>query len=651
MKPLIPLVLSLFFVATTVQATGCAQAAAGASTDHASSQIAASTHSTQAVVERLGDRYILPAGAGTKDGSSWANAFDGSAGLQGGWDALQPGQTLWVGSGAYPNARLSISKGGEAGKLKTLAGKDTGGGQPVFTSDFKKSDPAKSGADFITATDGADFWQVQDIHIRNYKIGISSNAGGHQGVRIRNFDVTGSREGISLAGGGTAEQPQLGSHDVEISGCEFVGYTKRGIRLKGGNYDFRIANCVADAGGKEWATEPFHMGFSVEGPRDHDITYVNCVALNNYQDAGASYWNADGFCAERVSNLRFIGCMAFDNTDGGWDLKAENVLLEGCIAVGNKRNYRFWGATTTLIRCLSAESVYPGGTGGALGLWTSGKVTVQNSTFYNSDISPDGGMVTVSNSIIARSKSKPGHAPLGEKEGLKLVGTVLWDEATSQGEDPQFVAPSPLWAGRGDAFNSRKFKESKGYRNVLAGALPFRRTQPLLPGDRSKATDAGTDANDPPKTAAQIALEAALEASTLPLIENSGFESGRASWSQMEAPAFQLRTEGAGEGQKYVAVSAGANRVEVGGKITGLVEGQSYTLSFKSRGNTSKGARIIIRKDARGNYLASTSPSETPEWATKTLKFVAPGKEALIEISVRSVGAFELDDFVVKRAD
>src|SRR5215212_3225898 len=66
------------------------------------------------------DLHLLPQGAGAKDGSSWQNALDGSAGLQAGWDALQPGQTLWVGSGAYPNAKLNISKGGEAGKLKTL---------------------------------------------------------------------------------------------------------------------------------------------------------------------------------------------------------------------------------------------------------------------------------------------------------------------------------------------------------------------------------------------------------------------------------------------------------------------------------------------------------------------------------------------------
>jgi hypothetical protein len=641
MKSFTSLPSLLFCAVTVLQFAGCAQAAAVANTKQSPLQ---SVIHTPAVTERPGDKYVLPAGAGTKDGSSWANAFD-AAGFQAGWDALQPGQTLWVGSGEYSNAQLKIKSGGEAGKLKTIAGKDTGGGAPVFAGTFKKDNPSKSGANFISLSDGADFWSVQDIHVRDYKNGIASSAGGHEGVRIRNFDVTGSREGISLVGGGTPEKPELGSHDVEISDCEFVGYTKRGIRLKGGNYDFRITNCVADAGGKAWATEPFHMGFSVEGPRDHDITYTNCVALNNYHNAGEGYWNADGFCAERVNNLRFINCMAFDNTDGGWDLKAENVILEGCVAVGNKRNYRFWGASTMLIRCLAAESVYPGGTGSALGLWAKGNVTVENSTFYNSSISPDGGTVTVTNSIIARSKSKPGRVPLGEKEGLKLVDTVLWDETTSQGENPQFVNPSPLWDGRGNAFDSKKFNPRKGFYSTFTSTLPFRRTQPMTPGDRSKATDAGTDENDPPKSPEQIALEAAK----LPVIENAGFENGSTGWSKMAAPIFLVKTEGASEGGKYMMVTAGANRVEAQGKITSLVEGETYTLSFKSRGSTSKEARIIIRKNAKGSYLASTAPSETAEWTTKTLKFVAPGREALVQISVRSAGTFDLDDFVVKR--
>ncbi len=607
------------------------------------------------------DLHVLPQGAGTKDGSSWQNALDGAR-LQAAWDALKSGQTLWIGSGAYSGAKLNIGSGGEAGKLKTLAGKDTGGGAPVFTGTFKKDNPAKSGTTFITLSDGADFWQVQDIHLRDYGIGIASKAGGHVGARIRNFDVTGCREGISLHGGAAEANPELGSHDIEISDCEFTNYTKRGIRLKNGNYDFKITNVVADAGGKAWATEPFQMGFDVigddaarekktKGAPDHDITFTNCVALNNYHDNGEKYWNADGFVAERgVYNLRFINCKAFDNTDGGWDLKAENTLLEGCVALGNKRNYRFWG-TTKMVRCLSAYSVYPGGSGGDLGLWTSGTVTVEQSSFYNSGISPeDGGKVVVTNSLVARSKERPGTAPLSAKDGVTLVETVLWDETAAQGENPQFVNPSATWEGQGDAFNSKKFGPAKGYFNTAtAPALPFRRTLPLIPGTRGKTADAPAKTAAPvaatPKTAGQIALEAA----TLPVLENGGFEGDLTGWGKA-APSLQIKTQGAAQGQKYAAVTA-EKRVAIARQISGLVPGRSYTLSFQSRGNTSKDARLILRAGANGKYLKFAAPSATPEWKTTTLKFAAPSAEVSLQISVREAGTFDLDDFVIKRAD
>ena len=121
-------------------------------------------------------------------------------------------------------------------------------------------------------------------------------------------------------------------------------------------------------------------------------------------------------------------------------------------------------------------------------------------------------------------------------------------------------------------------------------------------------------------------------------------------WIKMAAPSLQIKSEGADEGQKYLAVTAGANRVEASHKITNLVEGKTYILSFSSRGNTSKDARII-RKNASSSYLALITPSQTAEWATQTLKFVATGREALLQISVRSAGAFDVDDFVIKRGN
>ena len=72
------------------------------------------------------------------------------------------------------------------------------------------------------------------------------------------------------------------------------------------------------------------------------ITYTDCVAINNFHDAEKAIGTPTVFCASGSDDLRFIDCMAFDDADGGWDLKAENVTLGGCVAV-QRRNYRFLG--------------------------------------------------------------------------------------------------------------------------------------------------------------------------------------------------------------------------------------------------------------------------------------------------------------------
>jgi hypothetical protein len=110
------------------------------------------------------------------------------------------------------------------------------------------------------------------------------------------------------------------------------------------------------------------------------------VALNHYHDNGEGYWNADGFVAEGgVHNLRFIGCKAFDNTDGG--------------------------------------------SGDDLGLWTNSVVTAEQCTFHDNgtNISPvDGGQVVLTRSILSQSKARRGNLSSGgvKSGSVKLVETI-----------------------------------------------------------------------------------------------------------------------------------------------------------------------------------------------------------------------------------
>lgn len=417
------------------------------------------------------DMFVLPRGAGFKDGSNWQNALDASTGgLQKGWDTLAAGETCWVGSGEYAGVSLQIKAGGSEGQYKKLIGIDRGAGLPLFIGDWTKDKPAK-GRNFIEVARGVNSWWIQDLRVRHYRIGLAG-AGRHNTAHIENFDVDNARSGIELSGGATAENLAIGTHDVVIEDCDFKNYTKRGLRVQGGVYNLQVRRCTADAGGREWAVEPFQMGFNVmggeNGVKDHDISFEACVASRNYNDAGDQYWNADGFVAERNAyNLRYLNCRAFDNTDGGWDDKSLNPALIGCIALRNKRNFRFWTTgTATLFNCVGAYAFKPGGTGSADGLWTPGKVRAEFCTFHGNPvgIELDGAKAEVElvNCIVS-SDAVGQTSKVEDGSQLKSLGSILWQPGAA-GLDPQFEsAARAQWNGSGSALNSKKYGLAKGY--------------------------------------------------------------------------------------------------------------------------------------------------------------------------------------------
>ncbi|MES2463476.1 MAG: hypothetical protein V4671_23125 [Armatimonadota bacterium] len=432
------------------------------------------------------DTFVLPQGAGTKSGASWENALDASAGgLQKGWDAIAPGETCFVGGGEYKGVTLSVGGGGTEARYKKLVGVNRGGERPRLVGTWTKEMPAK-GPDCITLKQGASFWSLENLDIRSYRNAVITSGGRHTGIRLLNIDVTGARAGMELAGGGLAAQPEIGTHDVVIQDCDFVNFTKRGIRFQGGNYKVRVVNCLADAGGKVWATEPFQMGFSVQGSQtsdkkateasaDHDITFVNCTANNSYNDAGAGYWNADGFVAESTPyNLRYENCKALDNTDGGWDDKSRNPVLINCVALRNKRNFRFWTTkgTATLTNCIGAFAVKRGGNSTGAGLWSKGNVRAENCTFHDNTINVDldepTARVELVRCIISSSKAKRGTPSTVEAGGqLTLTDTAVWEEGKN-GDDPQFA--STAWDGTGNGMDSRRYGKAKGYHSGFSAS-------------------------------------------------------------------------------------------------------------------------------------------------------------------------------------
>lgn len=107
------------------------------------------------------------------------------------------------------------------------------------------------------------------------------------------------------------------------------------------------------------------VGFALDDEA-HDIIYRR-VQAHGFAEATRprdKYWNGDGFTDERGNRaIRYLDCVASGCSDGGFDLKSSEVMVIGCTARGNKRNFRLWG-NGRLERCTSENPKWHGGVGG-----------------------------------------------------------------------------------------------------------------------------------------------------------------------------------------------------------------------------------------------------------------------------------------------
>lgn len=438
------------------------------------------------------DLFVTPDGAGQRDGSSWENALPGNAPgvLQAAWDALAPGRTCRVGSGVYSGVALVISSGGTGpDKLKKLAGEDTGKGRPWFVGNWQPDKP-EGGLTFLSLKEEVSHCAFENLQLTRYHFGVFSAKGRHVGLRFRHCGLHEFRYGIYLNGLAYAEEPDRASHDLEISDCQFIHFTKNAVRLQGGNYDVRLIDCIADAGGVDWMKEAFHICYQISGdyarrqagkdPKpwaaEHDILFIRCVARNAIYSK-ARYWQGDGFCAENdVRNLAFINCGSYNNADGGWDIKAGNVVYVNCTSLRNKMNFRVW-RHAFMYNCLSANSTKYGGSWISAGLWSIGDVHAAHSTFHNNssqqfaaDKKEDAEAKIVLQHCLVGCDGTNAQADKLFTDESRVTRTDTTEWLPPAGTDPDYVAAAAgkTWTGEpSNAFDSRRFGPGQGYHSSL----------------------------------------------------------------------------------------------------------------------------------------------------------------------------------------
>lgn len=405
------------------------------------------------------DHCLSVTGAGTRDGTSWENASE-AAQLQEIIDQrLNPGDRLLIDGGVYSKVALIIRNGGKLKQPITLMGVDRGHGLPVFTGNWNIGNPDK-GPTIIRLEEGASNLVIENLRMERCLVGIaapSSNTKALANLVFNNVAMSEFRYGFYL------------SHveNLKLLNCKLEKYSKHAFRLDQGCKNVLFRNCTADCskGDAAWEqqTEQFPFGYIVNnaGKPHQSIRFENCLAANHLMPAQTnSYKNGDGFVVEEAaSDVSFVGCRAIRNQDGGFDLKAPDVRLEGCLALNNYRGFRIW-QTGTLVNCLAGW--------GTSGLWCNvGPVQATRCTFHgfkDSAVMTDDRAcfpITLKDCLLSESTRNFQNTSKGE---VVLQDTLVFEIGSTPKEMGYEKPPHADWNGLGDDMNHTLHKD-KGYRN------------------------------------------------------------------------------------------------------------------------------------------------------------------------------------------
>ncbi len=322
--------------------------------------------------------FVMPVGTGHQDGSSWEHALGQEALSSGIFDTLKPGDHLKIGSGHYQGMEASLTQSGTAQAPIVIEGVDRNGkGLPEFRSAWQVTQPDR-GATAFTLAAGVSHVTLQNLKLKGYQVGIlaglvKNEAESRRHLKFSGLAMSHVRHGCYLSF----------CEDLIVEDCDIRRYTKHAYRFEEGCDRVQLRQCVADCSERDpdWEkrTELLPFGFLLNGKGQPNtgFTFSDCLAANHLMPLQkAAYKNGDGFVVEgNARDIRFIRCRALRNQDGGYDLKARDVVLTDCIALHNGRNIRIW-ATATLTNCLMA--------GGHTGLWNNGgPIMAERCTFFH----------------------------------------------------------------------------------------------------------------------------------------------------------------------------------------------------------------------------------------------------------------------------
>lgn len=264
--------------------------------------------------------YVTPAGSGTLDGSSWANAAY-ALDLQAIIDMAQPGDEVWVACGVYtPNTvndrTASFSMKNEVTIYGSFQGTETQLSQRSLS--------------------------CGPCSILSGEIGAAGNADNtYSIVRNESLDSTAILDGFHMQGANDDRSP-----------------TSNGAGLGGGMYNHGyggngfcnpvVRNCLFTDNSASWGGGAFNNAYANGFT---EPTYINCIFANNhgYQEAGGmDTYAVGGHGAPTLYNCLFYGNTSDSNVGamyawGGNNGNCEPTLYN-CAFVNNTAQNGYGGA-------------------------------------------------------------------------------------------------------------------------------------------------------------------------------------------------------------------------------------------------------------------------------------------------------------------
>lgn len=341
---------------------------------------------------QLNRAYITPDGEG--DGSSWGHAASLNAVADLLTRVARGGEVLIAadrGEYALEDA-IELAHGGAEGAEILVRGANSETDAPMAALLRGNRGGEEEGPDVFRLLRGANHLRFSHFDFRDI-----GNGAFHAAAPVSNISVEDCTfENIYRFFENTTTR---GEGHASIRG--FVIRRCRGSRVERGFLRIRynssgglIEDCAAVGQANEGGLIP--AGCALDD-RANNITYRRVIMDGFQQWRGGEYWNGDGFSDEPDNaNIRYEGCEARGSTDGGFDCKSRNVVLENCVAEDNKRNFRIWSDRATLTNCISRAPNFRGRDANenatSSHLWIGGEenidIDIANLTIEDRDATP-----------------------------------------------------------------------------------------------------------------------------------------------------------------------------------------------------------------------------------------------------------------------